>query len=389
MRIGDRMTQLAISDIRAMTLRCQAIGGINLGQGVCDLPTPPPVAAGATEAIAEHKAIYAPPAGIEALRRATTAKIQRDYGAVYDPDSEVVITCGATGGFAASMLALCQPGDEILLFEPYYSYHLNTVLAFGLNPVLVPVQPPDWRIDFEALAQKVTSRTRGIVVCSPANPSGKVLDMAELDKLADFCSSHDLIAFTDEIYEHIVFDGNAHIPLATRPGMRDRTVTISGLSKTFSITGWRVGYLTAPAAAAQRITVAHDLLYVCSPTPLQLGALAGLGMPKSYFSELSALYQRKRDILCSALADAGLAPYVPRGAYYVLCDVRRLGCKTARDAAYKLLDEVGIAAIAGSSFYRDPVGETLLRFCFAKSNEVLVDAAARLRRHFGADDASR
>jgi aminotransferase len=365
-----------------MTLRCQAVGGINLGQGVCDLPTPPPVADGATQAIAEHRATYAPPSGIEALRRAVAAKIARDYGAAYDPESEIVITSGATGGFAAAMLALCQPGDEIILFEPYYSYHLNTVLSFGFTPVLVPVQPPDWRIDREALARVVTPRTRGIVVCSPSNPSGKVLDQAELDLLADFCESHDLIAFTDEIYEHIVFDGAKHVPLSTRPGMRERSVAISGLSKTFSITGWRVGYLTAPAAAAQRITVAHDLLYVCAPTPLQLGALSGLGMPPSYFSDLSALYQRKRDILCSALADAGLHPYVPRGAYYVLCDVRRLGCKTARDAAYKLLDDVGIAAIAGTSFYRDPVGETLLRFCFAKSDDVLQDAAARLRKHF-------
>jgi aminotransferase len=248
--------------------------------------------------------------------------------------------------------------------------------------VLVPVAPPDWRIDREALARAVTPKTRGIVVCTPANPSGKVLGSDELDLLADFCHSHDLIAFTDEIYEHIVFDDARHLQLAGRPGMQARAVTISGLSKTFSITGWRVGYVTAPAAAAARITIAHDLLYVCAPTPLQLGALAGLAMPPSYFTELSALYQRKRDILCSALADAGLHPYVPRGAYYVLCDIRRLGCSTSRAAAYKLLDDVGIAAIAGSSFYRDPVGETLVRFCFAKPDEVLQEAALRLRRHF-------
>lgn len=384
MRIGERLAALAISDIRAMTLRCQAVGGINLGQGVCDLPTPAPVVAGAVAAIQDYKATYAPPSGIEPLRRAVAAKIQRDYDQAFDPESEIVITSGATGGFAAAMLALCQPGDEILLFEPYYSYHLNTVLSFGLQPVLVPVQPPDWRLHRDTIERLITERTRGIVVCSPSNPSGKVLNLSELDLLADICKSHDLIAFTDEIYEHIVFDGLQHIPLVTRPGMRDRTVCVSGLSKTFSITGWRVGYLTAPAAAASRITVAHDLLYVCAPTPLQLGSLEGLSMPQSYFAELSSLYQRKRDILCSALSDAGLHPYVPRGAYYVLCDVKRLGCQTSREAAYKLLDEVGIAAIAGSSFYRDPVGETLLRFCFAKPDEVLQDAATRLRRRFAA-----
>lgn len=380
MRIGDRLASLAISDIRAMTLRCQAVGGINLGQGVCDLPTPPPVADGATQAIAEHRATYAPPSGIEALRRAVAAKIARDYGAAYDPESEIVITSGATGGFAAAMLALCQPGDEIILFEPYYSYHLNTVLSFGFTPVLVPVQPPDWRIDREALARVVTPRTRGIVVCSPSNPSGKVLDQAELDLLADFCESHDLIAFTDEIYEHIVFDGKEHVPLASRPGMRSRSISISGLSKTFSITGWRVGYPTAPAEATSRITTAHDLLYVCAPTPLQYGAIAGLlESPPEYFAELSASYQKKRDVLCTALKDAGLTPYWPAGAYYVLCDARKLGCVTAKEAALKLLDTVGIASISGASFYRDPVGETILRFCFAKSDEVLDEAARRLR----------
>ena len=379
MRIGSRLAELAISDIRAMSLACQAVGGINLGQGVCDLPTPPLVAQGATLAIAENKAIYAPPAGLEALRAAVAQKIARSYGQNYDPASEVVITSGATGGFAAAVLALCEPGDEVILFEPYYGYHLNTLLALGVKPVLVPLSPPDWQITGEALARAVTSRTRGIVVCTPSNPAGKVMSQADLSLLASFCDAHDLIAFTDEIYEHIVFDGLKHLQLSAQPGMRARCVTISGLSKTFSITGWRVGYLTAPASVVPKITVAHDLLYVCAPTPLQYGALAGLAAPESYFAELSATYQRKRQILCSALADAGLTPYWPSGAYYVLCDARKLQCKTAREAAMKLLHNVGIASISGTSFYRDPIGETILRFCFAKEDEVLVEAAKRLR----------
>lgn len=365
-----------------MTLRCQAVGGINLGQGVCDLPTPGLVAEGATAAIAAHKATYAAPSGILELRQAVAAKIQRDYDLSYDPASEVLITSGATGGFAAAMMAVCQPGDEIIVFEPYYGYHLNTIIAMGMTPVLVPLSPPDWRIDRATLEAAVTERTRGIVVCSPSNPSGKVLSEAERELLADFCKSEDLIAFTDEIYEHIVFEGARHVPLASQPGMRSRCVSISGLSKTFSITGWRVGYLTAPAGTLERITTAHDLLYVCAPTPLQLGALAGLSLPPSYFAELSTLYQKKRDVICSALRDAGLTPYVPAGAYYVLADVSRLGCATSREAAYKLLDETGIAAIAGSSFYRDPIGESILRFCFAKDDDVVADAAARLRKRF-------
>lgn len=382
MNIGDRLGSLAVSDIRAMTLRCQAVGGINLGQGVCDLPTPIPVAEGAIAAIAAQRATYAPPAGIDALRQAVAQKLQRDHHLLRDPASEVVITCGATGGFAAAMLALCAPGDEVILFEPYYSYHLNTVLAMGCVPVLVPLSPPDWRVTTEALAAAVTRKTRGLVVCTPSNPSGKIFDAAELALVADFCKSHRLIAFTDEIYEHIVFDGARHQPLQALPGMTEHCVTISGLSKTFSITGWRIGYAVAPPDAAARMTVAHDLLYVCAPTPLQLGALAGLSMPAQYFTDLSTLYQVKRDILCSALTDAGLFPYVPRGAYYVLADARKLACATSREAAYRLLDETGIAAIAGSSFYRSSIGETMLRFCFAKPDDVLADAAARLRRRF-------
>jgi aminotransferase len=381
MHTGARLSSLAISDIRAMSLACQAVGGINLGQGVCDLPTPLPVAAGATQAIAEHKAIYAPPAGVLELRAAVARKIERSYGLAYDPQSEIAITSGATGGFAAAVLALCDPGDEIILFEPYYGYHYNTLVALGLTPVLVPLTPPDWRLDAQVLARYVTPRTRGLVVCTPSNPLGKVLTLDELDLLADFCRSHDLIAFTDEIYEHIVFDGRRHVPLASRPGMRERCVTISGLSKTFSITGWRVGYLTAPAAAVARIVIAHDLLYVCAPTPLQHGALSGLlELPASYFADLSAAYQKKRDILCGALAEVGLTPYWPQGAYYVLCDARKLGEPTARAAAMKLLDRVGVASISGASFYRDPIGETILRFCFAKEDDVLYQAAARLRK---------
>lgn len=380
MRIGSRLGSLAISDIRAMSLLCAQKGGINLGQGVCDLPTPPPVARGATEAIATDKAIYAPPAGLEPLRAAVAQKIERSYGLSYAADSEIVITSGATGGFAAAVLALCEPGDEVILFEPYYGYHLNTLLALGIKPVLVPLVPPSWRINREALEAAVTERTRAIVVCTPSNPAGKVLTVAELDLIADLCTGHDLIAFTDEIYEHIVFDGNQHVPLASRPGMRSRAVSISGLSKTFSITGWRVGYLTAPAEAASRITTAHDLLYVCSPTPLQYGAIAGLlESPPSYFAELSASYQKKRDVLCKALEAAGLTPYWPSGAYYVLCDARKLGCEMAQQAAWALLDRIGVASVSGSSFYRDPVGETILRFCFAKSDDVLEEAARRIR----------
>jgi aminotransferase len=379
MRIGTRLANAAVSDIRAMTRACDAVGGINLGQGVCDLPTPPPVAAAAHEAITSGKAIYAPPEGVSVLRHAIARRVERDYGLIVDAMSEVQVTLGATGGFAATCMALLDPGDEVILFEPYYGYHYNTVVGLGMSPVLVSLKPPTWELDLDALDRAITSRTRAVVVCTPGNPSGKVWNPAELDALALRCVQHNLTVITDEIYEHIVYEGARHVPMATRPGMRERTVTLSGCSKTFAVTGWRVGYAVAPPEAAQRIAVAHDLLYVCAPTPLQYACAEGLGMPDAYFHDLAASYQKKRDILCTALTDVGLTPYVPAGAYYVLADARSLGCTTAREAAYSLLKRTKIASVSGASFYRDPVGETLLRFCFAKDDDVLVEAARRLR----------
>jgi aminotransferase len=379
MKLGARLASLVVSDIRSMSRACEAVSGINLGQGICDLPTPAPVARGAHEAIDKNQVVYTAPEGIAPLRAAIAEKLRRAYALDYDPASEVVVTSGATGGFAAACLSLFDPGDEIILFEPYYGYHLNTVITLGLAPVLVPTRPPDWAIDTDALERAVSPRTRAVVVCSPANPSGKVWNTTELDRLAAFCEEHDLIALTDEIYEHIVFDGEKHVPLATRGTARNRTVMISGFSKTFAITGWRLGYLTAPPEMARRITVANDLLYVCAPTPLQHAALAGLSMPESYFTELSQSYATKRDILCKALEDAGLTPYWPKGAYYVLADIRRLGAKNAKAAAMMLLERTKIASVPGTSFYADPVGDTLTRFCFAKEDDVLQEAARRLR----------
>lgn len=379
MKLGTRLASLVISDIRSMSRACDAVGGINLGQGICDLPTPPPVAEAARRAITDNRVVYTTAEGILPLRAAVGDKIKRCYGLEYDPEGEIVITSGATGAFAAVCLSLFDPGDEIILFEPYYGYHLNTVISMGLSPVLVPTRPPDWSIDFAAIERAITPRTRAIVVCTPSNPCGKVWTAAELDKLAALVEAHDLIAVTDEIYEHILFDGEAHVPLATRGAARDRTITISGLSKTFAITGWRLGYLTAPREIARRVTITHDLLYVCAPTPLQHGVIAGLSMPDSYYAEMVAAYAKKRDILCSALRDAGLTPHVPKGAYYVLADIRRLGAKNAKAAAMALLDRVKIASIPGTSFYADPVGDTLCRFCFAKEDEVLEEAARRLR----------
>lgn len=379
MKLGARLANLVISDIRSMSLACNAVGGINLGQGICDLPTPPPVARAACDAINTNKVVYTAPDGIAPLRASIAKKIERLYGLSYDPNSEVVVTSGATGGFAAACLALFDPGDEIILFEPYYGYHLNTVLTFGLSPVLVATRPPSWEVDPAALRAAITPRTRAILVCTPANPSGKVWSEAELDLVASLCEEFDLLAITDEIYEHMLYDGKKHVPLATRGKAKERTVMISGFSKTFAVTGWRLGYLSAPPEIARRITITHDLMYVCAPTPLQYAMVEALEMPESYYTALGESYLRKREILCSALADAGLTPYVPAGAYYVLADIRKLGAPNAKAAAMTLLERTKIASVPGTSFYADPVGETLARFCYAKEEDVLEEAARRLR----------
>lgn len=379
MAFGSRLAMASTMDFRIMSQACEAASAINLGAGVCDLPTPASVAEGAIDAIQASRAAYTHPAGLESLRVAIAAKIERCYGLSYDPLSEVVVTPGAAGGFSASLLGLCSPGDEVILFEPYYGIHMNILLSMGLKPVLVPLRPPKWQLDVRELEGALSARTRVVLLCTPSNPSGKVWTTTELDLVADFCCSHDLTAITDEIYEHIVFEGATHVPIASRAGMRERTVTISGLSKLFSITGWRIGYLSAPSEAVGRIIMAQEMLSICAPTPLQYGALQGLSLPQDYFSALPAIYQKKRDILCHALRDAGLFPYVPAGSYYVLCDARRLGCNTSRAAAMRLLERAGVGSIAGTNFYRDPLGESLLRFCFAKSDEDLNEAATRLR----------
>ncbi len=379
MRIARRLENLAQSDIRRMTRECERVGGINLGQGICDLPTPPLVRDGAIQAIRENRSTYSFAEGTLELRKAISEKLLRDNGLQADPASEICVTVGASGAYAAAINALCDPGDGILLFEPYYGYHLNAALVAGLVPQFVTLSPPDFTLREEALRAAITPKTRAVVVCTPSNPSGKMFSREELSALARVAKDQDLLVITDEIYEYIRYDGRAHVSPASVGGLRDRTVSIMGLSKTFSITGWRLGYAVAPAELTRAITLVNDLYYVCAPTPLQLGAAAGFAAPRSYFDELQSGYQRKRDALCSALAAAGLPPIVPQGAYYVLADCSRLGLSTSRAAAMHVLETARVASVPGSAFYRGAEGEKLLRFCFAKDDEVLAEACGRLR----------
>lgn len=369
------------SEIRAMTTECDRLGGINMAQGVCDTPVPPLIEEAAIRAIRDGQNIYTRCDGIARLREAIAAKQLRDYGLRYDPEREVMVASGATAGYHAAAMALLNPGDEVLIFEPFYGYHVNTLKSLRVNPVIVPLAEPDWQLDVDAMRAAITSRTRAILLNTPANPSGKIFTLSELEEVAAVCRQQDLFLFTDEIYEYFVYDGARHICAATLPGMRERTVVISGFSKTFSITGWRVGYAVADARWIPAMGHFHDLTYVCAPAPFQVAAAAGLEqLPPSFYTQIAVDHQSKRERIVSALEAAGMEPSVPPGAYYVLARATHLPGKTAAQKARHLLAATGVAAVAGSAFFRSGRGEDLLRFCFAKRDADLDEACERLRK---------
>jgi len=380
LRLSEISPHIVQSEIRSMTVECDRLGGVNLAQGVCDTEVPEPVSESAIEAIRDGYNIYTRLDGVAPLREAIARKLARHNGLNVDPNSEVLVTSGATGAFYAAALALLNPGDEVILFEPFYGYHLNTLLALRIKPVVVPLAYGDWALDLDRLRAAVTPRTRALLINTPSNPAGKVFSQAELEAVAAIAEENDLFIFTDEIYEYFIYGQTKHISPATLPGMAERTISISGLSKTFSITGWRVGYLSASSRWLGSIGYFHDLVYVCSPSAFQYGAAAGLmELPDSFYTGLSSEYQAKRDLLCSALTDAGLTPSIPPGAYYVLADATSIPGSNAKEKARNLLRETGVAAVAGTAFFAEGRGENLLRFCFAKRDADLERACGLMR----------
>lgn len=381
MRTSQRIQGLVQSDIRRMTRECVRVGGVNLGQGICDMPTPDVILEATSAAVLEDLSVYSRHDGITELREQIAAKMERDNGRVTDAETEIVVTIGTTGAFAATCQAMFNPGDEVILFEPCYGYHVNTLLVSGCKPVFVQLSAPDWTLDRAALEAVFTERTRAVLVNTPTNPSGKVFGRQELEIIAGFCRDHDLLAVTDEIYEYILYDDHEHLSLCTFEGMAERTVTMCGMSKTFSITGWRLGYVVAVPELAGPIGLVNDLFYVCAPTPLQYGVARGMAaLPQSYYADLKAAYQRKRDQFCGVLEEIGLAPLWPDGAYYVLADISHLQRPTARDAAMYILETVGVASVPGTAFFQGTRGEQYTRFCYAKEDAILDDACERLRK---------
>jgi aspartate/methionine/tyrosine aminotransferase len=368
------------SVIREMTRLSDLHGAINLGQGFPDFPAPDPVKAAARAAIAADDNQYPVTWGSPAFRTAIAASYARHYGMSVDPETEVCVTCGSTEAMMASLLGLLDPGDEVVIFEPFYENYGPDSIISGAVPRLVTLRPPDWTFDDGELAAAFSDRTRAIVINSPNNPTGKVFSHEELGRIAELCERYDAIAVTDEIYEHITYDGVRHVPIATVPGMEERTVTISALSKTYAVTGWRVGWAVASAPLMAGIRPVHDFLTVAAPAPLQAAGVVALGLPDDYFERLAAGYQERRDVMLRVLGEAGLEAAPPGGAYYVMADVGHLGFADDTAAAQHLVREVGVNSVPGSSFFSDPSnGAHLLRFAFCKRLETLRDAGERLR----------
>jgi len=383
--ISRRVQSFTESVIREMTRVVNQTGGVNLAQGMPNFPPPAELIAAAHRALDGDFHQYAITWGTPRLRRAIADKYRAFYGMDVDPEREITVCCGSTETMLATLLAVLNPGDQVIIFEPFYENYGPGCVISGAEPVFVPLEPPDFAFDPDRLARAITPRTRAIIFNSPNNPTGKVFSPAELGVIADLCRRHDLLAITDEIYEHIVFDGLGHTPIATLPGMAERTVTISGISKSYSVTGWRVGYAVAPAALTQGIRRAHDFVTVGAPHPLQEAAVTALTLPDAYYVALREAYQARRDLLLAAVERAGFVAWKPRGAYYILTDVahfmKRYGIDDDYAFAMFLIKEVGVATVPGSSFYAHPeLGRTKIRFCFPKTDDVLREAGERLQK---------
>ena len=380
-RTATRTHLFTESVIREMTRVAREHGAVNLAQGFPDFPCPDVLKEAAREAVSADVNQYAITWGAPRMRRALEGAYARWYGIEIEGDRELTVVCGATEAMAAVMLALIDPGDEIVVMEPFYENYGPDAVLCGARPVFVPLEAPDFRLDPERLRAAITPKTRAIIVNTPNNPTGRVLDAAEREAIADACREHDLIAVTDEIYEHILYEGE-HVPLSTLPGMRERTVTVSGASKTFSVTGWRVGWVVAPPDLTAAIRKVHDFLTVGAPAPLQEGVAAALEtLGAAYYAGLSTEYRVRRDRLLPALRAAGFDCVAPQGAYYVMADFARLAREDDKAFARTLAREAGVAAVPGSSFFSAPGGgSTLLRFAFCKRMETLDDAADRLLR---------
>lgn len=376
-----RVSSFADSVFGEMTRLARVHNAVNLSQGFPDFEAPQAVKDAACAAIQAEQNQYAPPYGTKAFRDAIAADYSRRYGLRIDPDEQVTVCCGSTEAMMATMLACVDPGDEVIVFEPFYENYGPDAILAGATPKYIRLREPDWSFDRDELARAFTSRTRAIVINSPNNPTGKVYTREELEFIAELCQRWDALAISDEIYERIVYTGQAHIPIASLPGMAERTIITNGLSKTYSVTGWRVGWAISPASLTGGIRKMHDFLTVAAPTPFHDAGVAALSLPDAFYSELASDYQKKRDLMLDILRRHGFTAYSPGGAYYVMADVSPFGFASDWDFARYCVQEIGVATIPGSSFYIDPAAAPkTVRFCFSKRDETLHEADRRLAR---------
>ncbi|MDX2212643.1 MAG: aminotransferase class I/II-fold pyridoxal phosphate-dependent enzyme [Oculatellaceae cyanobacterium bins.114] len=372
----DQFTESVIREMTRVALQYQAV---NLAQGFPDFACPPELKQAAYEAIAQDVNQYAITWGDRLFRQAIAEKVQWYLGITVDPEREITVTCGSTEAMAATMLALVDPGDEVIVFEPYYENYGPDAILAGAIPRYVTLHPPHWTFDEAELRQAFSDRTKAIIVNTPHNPTGKVFSRDELLVIAELCQQWDVLAFTDEIYEHILYDGVEHIALTTLSGMSDRTVTINGLSKTYSVTGWRVGYILAPFELTKAIRKVHDFLTVGAAAPLQRAGVAAMQLPLSYYENLAKIYHEKRDFITQLLDQVNVPYFLPQGAYYVLADISKFGYASDVEFTYHLIQNIGVAVVPASSFFsRAELGRSLIRFCFSKTPATLQAARERL-----------
>ncbi len=380
-RVSERAASFTESVIREMTRHAALHDAVNLAQGFPDFACPPELKEAAKAAIDRDVNQYAITWGARDFREAIAAKTARFYpGWQVDPETDLTVTCGATEGMIAAMLALVDPGEEVIVFEPFYENYGPDAILSGAIPRYVTLHEPDWHIDPDELSAAFGPSTRAIILNSPHNPTGKVFSRVELELIAGLAQEHDALVLTDDIYEHIVYGGE-HVPMATLPGMAERTVAVNSLSKTYSVTGWRVGWVIAPAPLTSAIRKVHDFLTVGAAAPLQAAGAVALALPDAYYATLADEYRHRRDLLLPSLEAAGLRPFVPDGAYYVMVDIGDVTDEDDVTFARRLTADPGVASVPGSSFYSRPeLGRTKVRFAFPKRDETLAEAARRLRR---------
>jgi len=384
--LSDRVAHFTESVIREMTRQAMQYNAINLAQGFPDFSAPEEIKRAAQQAISDNHNQYAITWGAKSLRNAIARQMKEFQGIEVDPEREVVVCCGSTEAMIATLLAVCNKGDEVVVFEPFYENYGPDSILSGAKPRFVSLRPPqssneEWTFDEQELRDAFQHHTKAIILNTPNNPTGKVFSRKELELIRDLCVEYNVLAITDEIYEHIIYDGAQHISIAKLDGMRERTVTINGLSKSYSVTGWRVGWAVAPPEITNAVRKVHDFLTVGAPAPLQEAGAAALGLPASYYLDLAEKYRTRRDHLIPALEKAGFRCYRPRGAYYVMTDISAFGFENDVEFAQHLVKEIGIACVPGSSFYKHPKdGANQVRFAFCKRPETLDEAARRLQK---------